>query len=639
MADEDVELVVKDASAPEYVGSKLTAVLSEQIKLLNNPRSYKSDKLGLSLMNGHRALAFVRGLFNAPDGLTDEHMLQLCTLPNTTFLDIQENLNRDAQRAFSENHMYIKDHRSGFSELMWTIVQNTDNYVEEGADFINLFSENKVSNPNSFEDWLKLDSDNNVSAINEVLRPEPCADFKLCWAVSQGHGKGSASEVSSGAPSSLGIKNAAESHMQLTHQLLAFAQVACIVVFAVFGSSHTLSDTYFVDDATPTATRALDGYNLYVGVMIMMLVGFGYLMTFMKYYGLGAVGFCLIVTAVGLQWALIWESFFEMWHADKWHDFPLDMYTVYITTTIVAVPLISLGGVIGKITPLQLIIMVLVEIFFHAILVVMLYGELDVVDIGATYGIHMFGCYFGLAVSYILGAPVSEPEGGHIPDAFSLIGTVFLWVYWPSFVGGFLEVDSNGQQYALRNTILALLSSTVMAFAYSAYYNFNGHRRFRPVDIQNATLAGGVAVGALADLHLNPGCALLVGAFCGFLSTWGYNFAQPYLVEKFKLHDTCGINNLHGMPSIAGAIVSIFVAGIATDHAADASYSHKQGLQAKYQLAGLFLTLAFAVVTGLVTGVLMKACGPPRDVDIKKFHDASWWEIGGDEPEEDSKND
>ena len=49
-----------------------------------------------------------------------------------------------------------------------------------------------------------------------------------------------------------------------------------------------------------------------------------------------------------------------------------------------------------------------------------------------TVNIHMFGCYFGLAVAWMIGKPpvVDDTEGGHIADLFSLIGTIFLWVYW-----------------------------------------------------------------------------------------------------------------------------------------------------------------------------------------------------------------
>ena len=37
---------------------------------------------------------------------------------------------------------------------------------------------------------------------------------------------------------------------------------------------------------------------------------------------------------------------------------------------------------------------------------------------------------------------------------------------------------------------------------------------------------------------------------------------QPKL-NKF-VHDTCGVNNLHGMPGIIGALAGVLFAGIAT---------------------------------------------------------------------------
>ena len=44
--------------------------------------------------------------------------------------------------------------------------------------------------------------------------------------------------------------------------------------------------------------------------------------------------------------------------------------------------------------------------------------------------------------------------------------------------------------------------------------------------LQNATLAGGVAVGACADLMLTPGGAATVGAIAGALSTLGFKYVQ-----------------------------------------------------------------------------------------------------------------
>lgn len=44
------------------------------------------------------------------------------------------------------------------------------------------------------------------------------------------------------------------------------------------------------------------------------------------------------------------------------------------------------------------------------------------------------------------------------------------------------------------------------------------------VHVQNATLAGGVAIGAIADLFIQPYGSLLVGGFAGILSTAGYAY-------------------------------------------------------------------------------------------------------------------
>ena len=58
------------------------------------------------------------------------------------------------------------------------------------------------------------------------------------------------------------------------------------------------------------------------------------------------------------------------------------------------------------------------------------------------------------------------------------------------------------------------------------------------VHIQNATLAGGVAVGTVADQIVQPYGAMIIGSFAGILSTLGYQFFTPKL-NSGLLHDTC----------------------------------------------------------------------------------------------------
>ena len=74
------------------------------------------------------------------------------------------------------------------------------------------------------------------------------------------------------------------------------------------------------------------------------------------------------------------------------------------------------------------------------------------------------------------------------------------------------------QFFCVMNTILALLGAAIAAFASSAA--FNG--KFNMVHIQNATLAGEVAIGSAANLSFSPAGAVVVGVIAGILSTMGF---------------------------------------------------------------------------------------------------------------------
>merc|ERR1719498_1757390 len=108
---------------------------------------------------------------------------------------------------------------------------------------------------------------------------------------------------------------------------------------------------------------------------------------------------------------------------------------------------------------------------------------------------------------------------------------------------------------ALMNTVLALLASTVITFVLTPIFSKDdaGARLFRltTVPIQNATLAGGVSIGATADLEMGPGMAMIIGTVAGAISTVG--FCSPLIKSDT---DTSGINNLHGMPGVFGGVMS-----------------------------------------------------------------------------------
>lgn len=75
-------------------------------------------------------------------------------------------------------------------------------------------------------------------------------------------------------------------------------------------------------------------------------------------------------------------------------------------------------------------------------------------------------------------------------------------------------------------------------------------------DILNATLAGGVAIGAPAGILYHPAGALVIGCVAGIISTLGFHFLSAKLEECLGLYDTCGVHNLHGIPGMLGGLFS-----------------------------------------------------------------------------------
>ena len=106
--------------------------------------------------------------------------------------------------------------------------------------------------------------------------------------------------------------------------------------------------------------------------------------------------------------------------------------------------------------------------------------------------IHAFGAYFGLAVARCLfkrGHIDNPAEGGEYhSDIFSLVGTVFLWMFWPSFNSMPGSDEDPGRYLAVMNTYLALCGACMMTYATSMWAT--PHRRITMEHVQNATLAG-----------------------------------------------------------------------------------------------------------------------------------------------------
>ncbi|XP_043465365.1 ammonium transporter Rh type B-B isoform X1 [Leptopilina heterotoma] len=405
-------------------------------------------------------------------------------------------------------------------------------------------------------------------------------------------------------------------------------------------------------------------YPMYQDVHVMIWIGFGFLMTFLRRYGQSAVGLTFLIGAILVQVAMLCDGIISMGKNGK---ALLSLQGLLSADVAVAAPLISMGAVLGKTTYMQLIIMGIIELIMYTANKYIGEHHLMAVDAGDSMYVHVFGAYFGLAVSFVFGVK-DKPKEHHLEgstyqsDIFAMIGTVFLWLFWPSFNSASLKGDD--QQRAIINTLLSLTASCVIAFAVSALVS--KENKFNMVHVQNSTLAGGVAIGTAAGMMCEPIGALVIGCAAGVLSVLGYKYLTPLIQKKLRIHDTCGVHNLHGMPGVLAGIFGALMSGIASEDAYNYSlyeifparapseegklaemrdnYNISPGLnrtagqQAAYQLLALVISIVFAIISGLITGLIIRTsfCGTIKEDE--KFDDAVHWELEEESMSEVSKH-
>ncbi|NXL67899.1 RHBG protein, partial [Chordeiles acutipennis] len=295
------------------------------------------------------------------------------------------------------------------------------------------------------------------------------------------------------------------------------------------------------------------------------------------------------------------------------HTFPLlpSMASADFCTTAI---LISTGAVLGKVNPVQMLLLTLLGVILFALNEYILLSLMRVKDSGGSLTIHTFGAYFGLMVSRILYQPHMEKrkeqqDTGHQPDVFAVVGTLYLWIFWPSFTSA-TTIRDNVEPWAMLNTYFSLAASTLATFVLSPILHEEG--TLQMVQIQDATLASTAMMGMAGEMLVTPFGALTAGFLAGLIPPLGFRFLTPVLSSRLKTQDTCGVHNTHGLPGILGALLGTLLTALATADAYGgrlelvfplvAQGSRSPMDQALGQLCALPVTLLLATLGGCVTG-------------------------------------
>lgn len=324
-------------------------------------------------------------------------------------------------------------------------------------------------------------------------------------------------------------------------------------------------------------------YERSIQVLAMLLLGFGFLMVFVRGHGYSSITATFLVVSLSIPMYMIMRSF----GGGSFTKPVISIDTLICAEFAGASLLIAIGAPLGKLKLDQYVFMGLLFIPAYILneWVIIQSGIFKgFLDTGGSVVIHAFGAYFGLGVIVNTMRKKNEEiacENNTLSNQFCLIGSMVLWIFWPSFTSALVAPER--VVLTAINTIFALCGATLATYIFSKVLR----GKIEIGDIANAALAGGVAIGSTCDMT-TPGYALLIGIAAGALSVIGYSIIAPKLHNLIKGTDTCGINNLHGMPGLLGGLTAIFITG-------------KVGVQ----LGGIITTVIIGFVCGRIAGVLL----------------------------------
>ncbi|XP_063168631.1 RH-like protein [Candoia aspera] len=391
------------------------------------------------------------------------------------------------------------------------------------------------------------------------------------------------------------------------------------VLLLILEAAFILTFGFFVSyDHSQHLTR---DYPVFQDVNLMVIFGFGFLLASLKRYGFSSTGFSLLLAALGVQWAVVVEGFLFHFSAGK---IKISLQSILTAIMSITTVLISSGAILGKVNLMQLIWMALVEVTVFTLNRWVAVNILQIQSHVSMMHTHLFGAYFGLMVSWklyhtSLSRKAEKERSRPVSDMFAVLGTLFLWIFWPSFNSALIKEEEK-KWTAIYNTYFVMATSTIAAFSFSVATSKNG--KLSMAHIQNATLAGGVALGFSASNIQQPWIAMALGLAAGTISVLGMVYLQKRLDPALKIHDTCGVHYTFGLPSLLGGVIHVVL--ILTNHSKNLSVF---GYSALTEVGALSLSLAISLASGFITGLILTCKLWKTPPVTKYFDDQAYWEF------------
>ena len=401
----------------------------------------------------------------------------------------------------------------------------------------------------------------------------------------------------------------------LTFFLIAiFHIIAIFLLFFCFELPNSI-----IDDAIKENYY----FNFFNDIQIMLFIGFGMLYTLLKDHQWSSVALTLFMGAISIEFSLLcYFLWYKLFKEPTWERVQLDFNkltsTYYFSTTVI----ITLGAVIGKLSISQYFVICIFETFFASLNYFLCYESINFLDNGGSLFIHTFGGTFGVVISVILFCRENEfssiSNNPHLSNdyyssVFSFIGTIFLWIFFPSFNVSNIQYKETDTKFievlryrGIVNTYLSMVGSLIGTFAFNPMIH-NG--KIKVEHLINSSYVGGIIIGGCCTICKSGWASILIGFIGGSISSLCL-WKLKSLFKRNKLEDTFGIFHTFTISGVLGGFLTcIFIAILDEEELRKYIFGEKDlkspSEQAGLQVAAICVTLAIAGLSGIITGFVV----------------------------------
>ena len=366
-------------------------------------------------------------------------------------------------------------------------------------------------------------------------------------------------------------------------------------------------------------------YGLFRDINIMTFVGFGMFHTLIKKNTKISIVFNTLAVVISFQIGLFCNLFWENAMNESWKKGILNFQSFIKSLFNSCAVLVSLGGVLGKISHTQYLILFILEPILSSLNYKICETKLKTIDTGGALYVHTFGAIFGLAIYWVLFSSdkykmrLRRYDISSLSDYFSkitsFIGVLFLINYFPSFNAS-LALSDDGRYRAIINTYFSICGSIIGSFILSGVFHKG---KFIFNHILFSSFSGGIIISGCCAVCIDHWAAFLIGILSGFISIICFELIKPVIPETF-FYDIYKILFVHGIPGFLGAFLTpMFIADLKRRLKNKIDYhfvllndmERDNDVQAGIQIGAIFLTILIASVGGIAVGFMMRIsnCG------------------------------